>query len=146
MDIERMEEIAAFIEALPACPHRGSPEWPPATLERSFDMGTWSFQGEEGSACGTTGCIAGWTVMHFGLIEKVEICGAWDPKTPKSWAAVAREYLGLDFDTARRLFVPYGEETGDVDMEEITPQQAAAAIRQTYQTGQPNWKLVLQTA
>lgn len=141
MDILRMEELATFIESLTLCPvldvfdyHEGAEK----VMEQGFYMGTWL---EKTPTCGTVGCIAGWTVEHFNLQSSLapSFADKLNPYGKGSYLQVAKQFLGLDMDTARALFVPLLAD----GMSAVTPTEAAKAIRSTYETGHPNWHLGL---
>src|SRR5882724_4889778 len=88
VNVERLEKIAAHIESHGEAFHMQwwchSERTRPTLLQRFF--------GQEGEICGTTYCIAGWTIKLFG--------GSMCDNIP----AQAQKLLGLTFDQATRLF------------------------------------------
>ena len=125
MNKERLEEVAQWLEA-------GAPE-------RKFNMNR-LLNVETGSAkknwCGTECCIAGYVVTRYipqdvnlGQIEKD-----------------ARDLLGLDYDLSDTLFYPkvLGSEDSVGNWKDITPAQAAQAVRNVMKHNNPLWEEILE--
>lgn len=94
--------------------------------------------------CGTACCIAGyvWQQNKTPLDINVGLYSFWD--TIEKQAA---EMLDLDFPTAHRLFYP-ASSTAPHDSypgswDQITPAQAAQAVRNVMQRGEPHWEEIL---
>lgn len=64
-----------------------------------YRQGEWYDEDE----CGTTACVAGWTVvLHDGDVPRTECGTPYDPGIDR----YAQEYLGIDDETAEELFNP----------------------------------------
>jgi hypothetical protein len=91
--------------------------------------------------CGTICCIAG-AVVQFELQEIYGEMADNDDAVMvkhefvvgKSILTTAADIIGIDDDTADRLFVPAG-----VSLHNATPEQGATVIRELIATGEVNW-------
>lgn len=91
--------------------------------------------------CGTTCCIAGYVWQQNKTPEDIEggLYAFWDNIEKQ-----AAEMLGLDFSTAHRLFYPStSTESYPGDWDDITPAQAAQAVRNVMERGEPHWEEIL---
>jgi hypothetical protein len=91
--------------------------------------------GSTTTACGTAGCIAGWTYCRFGkgrakVFNPRRALGAGEDRVFDAAAAA----LGLSGRAAEDLFLPVG-----VKWLAITPKVAAAALRRLAATGKVVW-------
>lgn len=82
---------------------RAEPEFITANPER-WDQEVWAMR----SGCGTTHCIAGWTVVHASITVAFGQDRVWADQTSDGRLIedVARELLGLTFCEAECLFWP----------------------------------------
>jgi len=128
MNKERLEEVAQWLEA-------GAPE-------RKFNMGTLldNFERKvvDNNWCGTECCIAGYVVtryipqdVNFDMIEED-----------------ATKLLGLKESVSDALFYPKAL-SSDIDViimnwEDITPIQAAQAVRNVMKHNNPLWEEILE--
>jgi hypothetical protein len=128
MNKERLEEVAQWLEA-------GAPE-------RKFNMGTLldNFERKvvDNNWCGTECCIAGYVVtryipqdVNFDMIEED-----------------ATKLLGLKESVSDALFYPKVL-SSDIDViimdwEDITPIQAAQAVRNVMKHNNPLWEEILE--
>lgn len=124
MNKERLEEVAQWLEA-------GAPE-------RKFNMNRLldtSMSSADKNWCGTECCIAGYVVTRY---------------KPFSWDRFAIEHeartlLGLDYDVSDALFYPKilgtDEQVGDWD--DITPADAAQAVRNVMEHNNPLWEEIV---
>ncbi|NBW16170.1 MAG: hypothetical protein EBR82_50125 [Caulobacteraceae bacterium] len=129
MNLELLEKTAQWLEA-------GAPE-------RNFNMNKlvdWATVHEDSKNwCGTTCCIAGYVWQHVHPNPHVDWSIGYDITRE---AALA---LGLLEETADRLFYPStldDDEYGGV-WDEITPTQAARAVRNVMERGEPYWEEIL---
>ncbi len=120
MNKERILALADLIEKLPKGSVYGE--------KSGFDMTDFSHH------CGTPACIGGWARWeHFGRPDDIasEIVAS-----QLSYSEVAAGYLGIDLEaTAEELFYP---PTID-NWQGITPQHAAAVLRNLVETGEVDW-------
>ena len=107
------DRMIALANAIERAPHDPDPHYREGAFTR--DIKTFNM---EWFVCGTTGCIAGWTLAMFAPER---------PGRPGEAAYKAREILGLTEWQAELLFFPAN--LCDISYAEITPQQAAAVIR-----------------
>jgi len=124
MNREMILKVADAIEAA------AKPEAKP-TL--GFNMGDWVSNRHydvSGHFCGTTACIAGWTLAVSGQELSAE-----DSAQYLGIRNEAEAILGLSCDKAEDLFVNYP------DFSDPTPSQAAAVLRHLAETGEVNWSL-----
>lgn len=113
-----------------------------------FDMSVYFEAQRTGpSWCGTACCIAG-AALLFGDRDCVEItldnmCSSYQDGEHFWWMEdvddLAAELLGLDADTAIRLFNPWSFE--DLLPAEIPPSHAAVVIDRLIKTGEVCWTL-----
>lgn len=124
MNKERLEEVAQWLEA-------GAPERR-FNMSRLLDEKTSS---ADKNWCGTECCIAGYVVTRY-IPFKVNF------DTIEEDAA---ELLGLDLNTSDDLFYPkiLGSYSWDGGWEDITPTQAAKAVRNVMEHNNPFWQEVL---
>ncbi|NBW17379.1 MAG: hypothetical protein EBR82_56305 [Caulobacteraceae bacterium] len=134
MNIELLEKTAQWLEA-------GAPE-------RNFNMNKLldfdTITPGSDNWCGTTCCIAGYVwqqvhpVTHWGTL----IGGQWGTKIESQAAGALR----ISRTTADRLFYPSRTSDGeryDGVWDEITPAQAARAVRNVMERGEPYWEEIL---
>lgn len=93
--------------------------------------------------CGTACCIAGYVWQLDKKPHDIEggLYSFWD--TIEKQAA---KMLELDFPVAHRLFYPASTETKEAypgSWGEITPEQAAQAVRNVITRGEPYWEEIL---
>lgn len=132
MNKERLEQVEQWLLA-------GAPE-------RRFDMGRLVDVPEDQKEnwCGTGCCIAGYVFSQ-------EV--AFNPSKHNSRfngygevETIAAAALGLSGKVSHRLF--YIESTKDMDYEgdwaEVTPEQAAQAVRNVIEQGEPLWENILE--
>ena len=134
VDADKARELADFIEKLP---HRAVVE---ATEDQDtldvephdvFDMAHY----REDFGCGTAACIAGWGYILWGDHPDADP-KYLDPIFPdRAINESSRLNLGLEIDAADELFTPHSGHLPD-----ITPQDAAAALRHLADTGVVNWQ------
>ena len=125
MNKERLEEVAQWLEA-------GAPE-------RKFNMNR-LLNVETGSAkknwCGTECCIAGYVVTRY-IPQDVNLDSIEEDAT---------ELLGLEESVSDTLFFP--KVLGSEDMvfcwDDITPAQAAQAVRNVMKHNNPLWEEILE--
>lgn len=108
-----------------------------------FNMAGWAAEvDEEGPqfidrskhGCGTTACIAGWTVALEARVTPAKLMNIGNIEI----AEMAEQILGLDSYTATALFYSYGRNR-NLEMEEITPEEAVAVLRNLAETGDVDW-------
>jgi len=130
MNIEKLEQVEQWLLA-------GAPE-------RKFNMNKLVEvpDGQRENWCGTTCCIAGYVYQ-----QEVPFNQNQHNKDFTGWDVVentAAEALGLDWGVANRLFYPsnsgfsYAGSWG-----EIKPQEAAQAVRNVIEQGEPLWETIL---
>lgn len=85
-----------------------------------------SLNDKTGNHCGTSACIAGWTLLLWGT----------DADRRNGWAGDAGRILDLDEVQQQHLFFAQGSW---LRWENITPQQAANAICSLVDTGEVKW-------
>lgn len=127
MNKERLLELADRIEVMPHVETLGGRKAPG---KESFDMTTWH--------CGSAGCIGGWAEKFWGSdVEQ-------DEDNPPFSDNIAMEVLGLTHSQCSALFYPSEESSlsGDVPYSDITPAEAATAIRKLVGTGVVDWSHV----
>ena len=94
------------------------------------------YPAREESDCRTVACLAGWTVLLYGRPHQVPLRKGH----LKRWAT---DLLGLDAQTAEKLFVPTsGNDLLDavhVPLRELTISQAVETLRGLAETGQVHW-------
>jgi len=132
MNIKMLEQVEQWLLA-------GAPE-------RKFDMNVLIDDVEDKENwCGTSCCIAGYvfqqTKAYEAVIKKGEHFWQWNHDIE----VVAATALEMDQEQAHKLFyvedsdgLPYGG-----DWEDITPKQAAQAVRNVIETGAPQWETIL---
>jgi len=125
MNKERLEEVAQWLEA-------GAPE-------RKFNMNRLldtSMSSAEKNWCGTECCIAGYVVTRYKPL------GWYGDEVEKD----ARDLLGLDYPLSDALFYPkvLGSIDSFDDWEDITPAQAAQAVRNVMEHNNPLWEEILE--
>lgn len=119
MNVERLRKLADLVEKTPHFTKRELP-WD-RNIDQSYVDFVFSITGFNMDRystireCGTSGCLAGLTVMHFGTRDKM-LHGVF---------RTAQEILDLDWYEAEALFHPYCRKRWN----EITPQEAAQACR-----------------
>jgi hypothetical protein len=133
MNIEKMRAVRAHIEALP---------------ERNINMGYFFIDGSpfHGNDCGTVCCIAGWTIaLETKLKEPHELkhyarsVVRTDPELEaRPWISmpevyVAAKILELPHEDAFRLFVPTGNNIGEMDT--ISKSEVLLALDRCIQQG-----------
>lgn len=106
----------------------------------SFNMSAYVSVG----GCGTVGCIAGWMHLvsggacykrfNFWTQKMLDDHAALFPNSTPHWS------LSIIPDALNELFHAANV---DVDLEDITPDQAAQAIRNYLSVGEPRWEEVL---
>jgi len=126
MNKERLEEVAQWLEA-------GAPE-------RKFNMNRLldaPMSSAEKNWCGTECCIAGYVVTRYipqsVNLDRIEVN--------------ATELLGLKENVSNALFYPkvLGSEDGFDDCwDDITPIQAAQAVRNVMKHNNPLWEDILE--
>lgn len=84
-------------------------------------------------SCGTACCIAGALDQFHGFGVGKTIVDSRDA------CLEIGKRIGLTKEQARDLFLPLGPTFKNVDLSEITPAAAAAAIRSLIETGTPKW-------
>lgn len=123
MNIERINALADLIEQQPQSLHDDQP---------GFNMNRFVHH------CGTPSCIAGWAAWE-ALQRPANIQETWrEGERYRDVEDEAREYLGIDAETAGRLF--WG--TDGIKLEPITKEQAARVLRHLAQTGEVDWSIV----
>lgn len=125
MNIEKLEQVEAWLLA-------GAPE-------RKFNMNHLIHDYEDKTNwCGTSCCIAGYVYQMVTPREKWvgELCVV---------DKVAAKVLGLDDEVAASLFYVRASdgETCPMEWEDITPVQAAQAVRNVIVRGEPLWETIL---
>lgn len=111
-----------------------------------FNMETYgsasgAYEDRSGHNCGTVACIGGWAVAAFGAYGKGEdvslsrVIHTYD--VPES----ARNLLGLEADTAARLFL-----AGGISSSDVTPAVAARCLRNLAETGEVDWEKAMEAA
>jgi hypothetical protein len=131
MNIEKMREVRAHIEALP---------------ELKINMGYFFVRDLSGSSCGTVCCIAGWTIALETKLQDPDELKAWARKAVRSdpelearpWLSmpevyVAAKILEIDYEDAFRLFVPTGDNIGEMDT--ISKSEVLLALDRCIQLG-----------
>lgn len=113
MDTYRLTKLANHIEKL----EHG---------EGSFSMGAFFFKSPDHHSCGSPACIAGHAIAMFGAPSDFN---------QHNIRGDAQKLLGLDVTTASDLF--YGVD--DIDLDAITPKEAAEAIYKLVETGTVDW-------
>ena len=121
MDVERMLELADFIEGLPHIvldlDHLEPEEV--ARAEQVVQGSMFNMSGvQEDFGCGTVACIAGWALHKYASPATFEMFG---------WMEAAAKSLGLTERQAHRLFM--GQFEPEKHLVEITPGEAAAEMR-----------------
>jgi len=125
MNKERLEEVAQWLEA-------GAPE-------RIFNMNRLldaPMSSAEKNWCGTECCIAGYVVTRYipqsVNLDRIEVN--------------ATELLGLKENVSNALFYPkvLGSEDSFDDWGDITPIQAAQAVRNVMKHNNPLWEEILE--
>lgn len=125
MNKERLEEVAQWLEA-------GAPE-------RIFNMNRLldaSMSSAKKNWCGTECCIAGYVVTRYipqdVNFDRIEVN--------------ATELLGLKENVSNALFYPkvLGSEDSFYYWEDITPIQAAQAVRNVMKHNNPLWEEILE--
>lgn len=100
--------------------------------------------------CGTSCCIAGAVVQFEGLDtfplseNAPDVAAFYDQGDSKGVASVVTEYLGLDEESANRLFLPWGERHNDEWLPEMVfsvPANASAVLNRLLVTGEVVWFL-----
>lgn len=96
-----------------------------------FNMGTFCSPevDEGGRRCGTSGCIAGWTVAVYAP-------EVWASESDVRIENTARELLGLTNEDAKRLFYA---SWGLMDVDGITAEEAARTLANYALTGEVDW-------
>lgn len=134
MNVEKLEQVEQWLLA-------GAPE-------RKFNMNRLVEvpEGQKDNWCGTACCIAGYVYQQevaFNPVKHDPRYNGWD-----GWedvAETAQKSLGLDPDVANRLFFLKHREgfsyTGE--WESVTPQEAAQAVRNVIEQGEPLWETIL---
>lgn len=80
----------------------------------------------DNNICGTTCCIAGEAVRVFDPVEFDRACKAIGTSEEVDFEEAAKEVLGITHKEADYLF--YGS-FSDEDLQDITPKEAASAVR-----------------
>lgn len=138
MNKELLEITALWLEA-------GAPE-------RKFNMSKmveYDYGTKPTNWCGTTCCIAGYVWQLDKDAEKLDLnpSGLFD-----QWDDIehqAADALGLEFSVAHRLFYPakVDPELGHMSYQgvwdDITAAQAARAVRNVMERGEPHWEEIL---
>lgn len=131
MNVEKLKQVEQWLLA-------GAPE-------RTFNMNKLVEvpEGQKENWCGTACCIAGYVYQ-----QEVPFNQNQHNKDFTGWDVVentAAEALGLDGMVANRLFYPSNSEgfsyTGSWD--KIKPQEAAQAVRNVIEQGEPLWETIL---
>jgi len=132
MNIKMLEQVEQWLLA-------GAPE-------RKFDMNVLIDDvKDKENWCGTSCCIAGYvfqqTKAYEAVIKKGESFWQWDHDIE----VVAATALEMNQEQAHKLF--YVEDSDGLhyvgDWEDITPKQAAQAVRNVIETGTPQWETIL---
>lgn len=130
MDVERMLELADFIEGLPHIVldlDHLEPE-DVAGAEQTVQGQMFNMSGlHEDFGCGTVACVAGWALHKYASPVAYEIFG---------WMETAAKSLGLTERQAHRLFM--GQFAPETHMVDITPGEAAAEMRRMVREFQSN--------
>lgn len=134
MNKELLTQTIAWLEA-------GAPE-------RQFNMSKMiEYEGDKPTNwCGTACCIAGYVWQQNKTPEDIEggLYAFWDTIERQ-----ATEMLELEFPVAHRLFFPatidpeYGSMSYQGEWDAITPRQAAQAVRNVMDRGEPHWEEIL---
>lgn len=133
MNKERLEQVEQWLLA-------GAPE-------RRFDMNTLVDvpEGQKENWCGTSCCIAGYVFSQevaFNPSKHNQRFNGYEQVAP-----VAAEALGLSDKVSNRLF--YIKSTNgmsyDGDWAEVTTEQAAQAVRNVIEHGEPMWENILES-
>ena len=131
MNKERLEQVEQWLLA-------GAPE-------RRFDMGRLVDvpEGQKENWCGTSCCIAGYVFSQevaFNPSKRNWRFNGYEEVEPVAAAA-----LGLSDEVSHRLF--YIQSTSGVgydgDWAEVTTEQAAEAVRNVIEHGEPMWENIL---
>lgn len=131
MNKERLEQVEQWLLA-------GAPE-------RRFDMNTLVDipADQKENWCGTSCCIAGYVFSQevaFNPSKHNRYFVGFEQVGP-----IAAEALGLSFEVSNRLF--YIQSTSGVgydgDWAEVTTEQAAQAVRNVIEQGEPMWENIL---
>lgn len=117
MNKERILALADHIEKLP---HNNDMDeaGPHFTMSRYFNP------------CGSPSCIAGHAICMFSDKKFEDV---YDYEFNE-----AAEVLGLDWETAGKLFTPDASEAGKY-WSQITPKEAARTLRHLAETGEVKW-------
>lgn len=91
-----------------------------------FNMSSW----QSPHSCGTAGCIAGWIIGSMTGVE------AWSRHEIYFKASAA---IGISLEKAERLFEPRYSDGRSLDLDKITPREAAATLRGLAETGEVRW-------
>lgn len=131
MNVEKLKQVEQWLLA--------------GASERTFNMNRLVEvpEGHKENWCGTTCCIAGYVYQ-----QEVPFNQNQHNKNFTGWGVVentAAEALGLDGRIANLLFYPSNSKgyfyTGK--WEDVTPQQAAQAVRNVIEQGEPLWETIL---
>ena len=112
--------------------------------ERRFDMGKMiDYDDKPNNWCGTTCCIAGYVWQQQNSPSDVPTHNIYE-----FWNQIevqAAAMLGLKPAIAHRLFYPSSSDNRSYpgEWEEITPAEAAQAIRNVMAYGEPRWEEIL---
>lgn len=100
--------------------------------EGEFDMTNWQHKGH---ACGTPSCMAGWATW----IVEGRPTGPLEHLHSECEDAAA-QYLGLTYEQADELFLPFDAETAEgYDTNNIQPHHAIAVLEHLRDTGKVDW-------
>jgi hypothetical protein len=129
MNIERLTEVAEWLEA-------GAPE-------RKFDMRTFfDFDAKQPQNwCGTSCCIGGYVLSKYVYDNPIDYFESVDSDEVQAGNA-----LGLTQEQWRALFFIYDMKTSiayRASWKDVTPAQAAKAVRNLIATGDTNWPEIL---
>ncbi len=129
MNIQRLTALAEWLEA-------GAPERR-FNMNKLLDTDT---APDPSNWCGTTCCIAGYVYTKW--VEPIP--GDQESLGHTILEDAAAEALGLQYLVAEELFYFTTNATGPkFPWEDVTPQQAAQAVRNVIAYGEPRWKDIL---
>ncbi len=128
MNRERIKGLITQIGKVPRSKFNMS-NWIAGVIGRN--KGREAATGNEKHTCGTSACIAGWTVLLYS-------------DSPTSGVGVATEaarLLELPETKANALFYGYMSNGGQVELSKITQKQAVTTLERLLATGDVRWDL-----
>lgn len=125
MNLENLEKLHTWLS-------QGAPE-------RTFDMSVWLDQVDyKQNWCETTCCIAGWCYQQTNTINDHRNTGLDYERIEHN----ASHWLGLNLMQTHMLFRAVRPTGRQMNLELITPAQAAIVVRHLMETGEVNWDLI----